>query len=242
MSPSRTISGYLNFKVPDISVKGIESPATIYSRDITPSVSSNGSVNGDILKEAVTANEGLGIQDTTVHRIAATQVLIEKSDTVDQKGENTNGVSVSEKEEVSVKLEVNEEPALSAYDPYGKEKPRPKTIKEISEDVVGVLKRYRLPHHSDVSKTWGAKEKFLVQVEQFVAKSEAVCMVLPAFPFKSPNKKTKVLGDLPDKGEEIALQHLNGLCKAISDVYPGGAKVFIVSDGLMYNGKPERMS
>ena len=238
MSPARTISGYLDFKVPDISAKGVESPAAIYSREITPPQSSNTSINGDALKEAVTVEEVLPIHDTTVDGIAAPNPETDKSDIIETQPEPIPATTVSEKEEpIPAKAGVPAEAALPAYDPYSKEKPREKTIKEISEDVVCVLERYRLPHHSDVSKTWGAKKKFLVQVEKFVSNSEAVCMVLPAFPFKSPNKKTKVLGDLPDKGEEIALQHLDGLCKAIQDVYPIGAKVFIVSDGLMYNGE-----
>ncbi len=238
MSPGRTITGYLDFKLPDVSAKGVESPAAIYSRDISPPQSSSGSINGDLVKEGTTVDEGLRIQNTTVDGITAPLISTNESDTSENQSETCEKTTAPEKEEPApANLDVPDEAALPAYDPYAKEKPRPKTIKEISEDVVCVLERYRLPHHSEVSQTWGAKKKFLVQVEQFVAKNEAVCMVLPAFPFKSPNKKTKVLGDLPDKGEEVALQHLDGLCKAIKDVYSGGANVFIVSDGLMYNGK-----
>jgi pyoverdine/dityrosine biosynthesis protein Dit1 len=61
--------------------------------------------------------------------------------------------------------------------------------------------------------------------------------VLPAFPFKSPNRVDKTLGSLPDLGEELALQHLNGLCESIKEIYEPGAKVTITSDGLVYNGK-----
>ncbi|EHA26253.1 hypothetical protein ASPNIDRAFT_46788 [Aspergillus niger ATCC 1015] len=64
---------------------------------------------------------------------------------------------------------------------------------------------------------------------------QPIRMILPAFPFKSPNRGNKTLGSLPDKGEEICLAHLNGLCAAISDVYEYGAKLTIVSDGLVYN-------
>jgi len=74
-------------------------------------------------------------------------------------------------------------------------------------------------------------------VEAHVLKNETVRMVLPAFPFKSPNRKDKVLGNLPDLGEELALMHLNGLCESIAEVYEPGATVVIASDGLVYNGK-----
>ncbi|KAL8949691.1 MAG: hypothetical protein Q9222_004220 [Ikaeria aurantiellina] len=120
-----------------------------------------------------------------------------------------------------------------AYD--GKRPPVPRSTAEICEDIVGVLARYRLVQQSDSSKPWGAKGKFLDQVEKFVARQQPVLLSLPAFPFKSPNKATKVLGALPDKGEEVALSHLQGLCLAIGDVYAPGANVFIVSDGLVYN-------
>ena len=191
----------------------------------------------DVSKDSIIVDEGLAVEDTAVDGIAKEISTSEKPHTVNDQTVTDNAVTLSLLEEpqpAPVQPQVNEEPARPIYD--GKEPPAPKTVKEISEDVVGVLERYRLPHHSDVSQAWGAKSKFLVQVEQRVAESEAVCMVLPAFPFKSPNKKTKVLGDLPDKGEEVALQHLDGLCRAIEDVYPGGAKLYIVSDGLMYNG------
>ncbi|KAL8721632.1 MAG: hypothetical protein Q9225_001721 [Loekoesia sp. 1 TL-2023] len=120
-----------------------------------------------------------------------------------------------------------------AYD--GKKPPAPRSVAEICEDIVGVLARYRLVHQSDTNKPWGAKSKFLHQVENFVSRQEPVLLSLPAFPFKSPNKATKVLGTLPDKGEEVAIFHLQGLCLAIKDVYEHGADVYIVSDGLMYN-------
>ena len=236
MASARTIPEYLDFKVPEVSSRAVESPAAIYSQEISPPNSSNGSINEELMKDAVTAEVGLRILDTAMDGIAAPHEATESpSTTVNPTDVNSETVVSEMLEPAAVKLDINKD-ALPAYDPYAKEKPRPKTIKEISEDVVGVLERYRLPHHNDVSKTWGAKKKFLEQVEQFVAKEEVVCMVLPAFPFKSPNKKTKVLGDLPDKGEEVALQHLDGLCRAIKDVYPGGAQVSIVSDGLMYNG------
>lgn len=121
-----------------------------------------------------------------------------------------------------------------AYD--GKTAPSPLSTSEIAERIVAVLERYRL-HSGDAKQPWGAKNKFMFQVERYVARNETVLMALPAFPFKSPNKKTKVLGTLPDKGEEVALSHLEGLCLAIQDVYAPGAHVYIVSDGLSYNGR-----
>jgi pyoverdine/dityrosine biosynthesis protein Dit1 len=60
-------------------------------------------------------------------------------------------------------------------------------------------------------------------------------LILPAFPAKSPNR-TKVLGELPDLGEEAALLTLETMCAEIADAYPPGARVTICSDGRIFAG------
>ena len=82
-------------------------------------------------------------------------------------------------------------------------------------------------------KALGVVHKFLTQIERYIARNEPVCMVLPAFPFKSANKTTKILGPFSDKGEEVALRHLNRFCQGIDEMYMYGARVYIVSDGLV---------
>lgn len=71
---------------------------------------------------------------------------------------------------------------------------------------------------------------------QLISQNAPIRMVLPAFPFKSPNCHDKTLGEYPDFGEFLALSHLNGLCQNISQLYSHGAEVHITSDGLVYNG------
>ncbi|HEY8189984.1 MAG TPA: L-tyrosine/L-tryptophan isonitrile synthase family protein [Micavibrio sp.] len=58
-------------------------------------------------------------------------------------------------------------------------------------------------------------------------------VVLPAFPFKSPNRDTKVLGIEPDFGEQAALGTLGNLCAALKDSV--AVKLHIVSDGYVFN-------
>ena len=180
---------------------------------------------------AVSPNKpGVNIQDWKIPEVATETVEV---------GLSSDDESFSEQssEQPSGAVTPAQEERLVAYD--GKTPPGPLSTSEICELIVGVLERYRLYSSDDAKKPWGAKSKFLFQVERYVIRNEAVLMALPAFPFKSPNKKTKVLGTLPDKGEEVALSHLHGLCLAIKDVYAPGAAVFIVSDGLMYNGTPD---
>lgn len=101
--------------------------------------------------------------------------------------------------------------------------------------VLKIIEQYGLNYERTGS--WDGFEKFYRIVLGQVSRGEPVKMLLPGFPFKSPNLRDKVLGKLPDLGEELALKHLNGLCKNIKGVYEPGAEVHITSDGLVYNGR-----
>ncbi|KAK6832156.1 hypothetical protein RU639_002997 [Aspergillus parasiticus] len=103
-------------------------------------------------------------------------------------------------------------------------------------EILNVLYRYRAPVPESVEdRSDEGTLKFLPLIYSRVKAQQAIQLILPAFPFKSPNRKNKVLGSLPDKGEETALSHLNGLCAAITDIYEPGAILTIASDGLVYN-------
>lgn len=107
-----------------------------------------------------------------------------------------------------------------------------------SNAILDIVFDYALNKFDDsVDRLSAGRPNFLTIIDQFVIAGKQVKMCLPAFPFKSANKVEKVFGTLPDKAEELALERLNSMCKRIGDVYPPGAKVTIISDGLTYNGK-----
>ncbi|KAL9595341.1 MAG: hypothetical protein Q9219_006495 [cf. Caloplaca sp. 3 TL-2023] len=105
---------------------------------------------------------------------------------------------------------------------------------KLAIDILDIIQRYG---NNTVSGDvlWPGKAKFMPVVEACVVKNEPIRMVLPAFPFKSPNRRDKTLGSEVDLGEELALMHLNGLCESICEIYDHGASVVIASDGLVYN-------
>lgn len=140
-------------------------------------------------------------------------------------------------------------PAESSQDSSAtsiEEKPEPLTISEAGEDdpgvlavatqVLAIIARYKLPGRDEATSKLNEKV-FLAQIKTQISRSEPIKMCLPAFPFKSPNTTSKVLGSLPDKADEIALAHLNGLCATIARIYEPGAILMIISDGLVYNGE-----
>jgi pyoverdine/dityrosine biosynthesis protein Dit1 len=110
-------------------------------------------------------------------------------------------------------------------------------VELIARRVLNVFLKYPLnkfgysEEHPDANG-----EAFISVIAQFVAKEARVKACLPAFPFKSANKVYKVLGSLPDKAEELALDRLNTLCNCIKEFYAPGAEIVIISDGITYNG------
>ncbi|KAJ4982875.1 ABC transporter cdr4 [Stagonosporopsis vannaccii] len=113
------------------------------------------------------------------------------------------------------------------------EKPFASTI---SEQILEIIFDYALNKFSDTKERLEAgRPKFLSVIDGFIATNMRLEMCLPAFPFKSANKVYKVLGVLPDKAEEIALDRLNTMCMRIGEIYNPGARCTIISDGLVYN-------
>ncbi|KNB50331.1 L-tyrosine/L-tryptophan isonitrile synthase family protein [Streptomyces caatingaensis] len=73
----------------------------------------------------------------------------------------------------------------------------------------------------------------LARIREFTDTGEPVLLTLPGFPCKSPNP-AKVLGHLPDEGERLSLEFLNGLCARIAEVHAPGARLVICSDGHIF--------
>lgn len=114
------------------------------------------------------------------------------------------------------------------------------TDRKMAVDVLKIIESYGVDYEK-TGGSWKGLESFVPIVMEQVKQQEPIRMILPAFPFKSPNARDKVLGTMPDFGEELALSHLNGLCDSIGKVYEPGADVYISSDGLVYNGRTQNI-
>ena len=102
------------------------------------------------------------------------------------------------------------------------------------ERIAEIIASYRISGPGDRYKD-GMEPKMMDTLRSFVAKEDPINMVVPAYPFKSPNRESKVLGPDPDVGERMSLQHLNSIGARIQQIYPPGGHVTVVSDGLCYN-------
>ena len=73
----------------------------------------------------------------------------------------------------------------------------------------------------------------LPRLQKAIECAKPLTFVLPAFPTKSPNPR-KVLGNLPDTAEQIALTFLNDLCQRITQHYEPGARILLCADGHVF--------
>lgn len=78
------------------------------------------------------------------------------------------------------------------------------------------------------------RQLFRSRVEHFASRGMKIELALPAFPCKSSNSN-KVGGNLPDRGELLALTTLHEFVMDIERLYEPGATVLIVSDGHVFS-------
>ncbi|KAF2184527.1 hypothetical protein K469DRAFT_578921, partial [Zopfia rhizophila CBS 207.26] len=110
-------------------------------------------------------------------------------------------------------------------------------------DVIQVYGQHISPGKGDAPITrWIGRPFFTQKVERQLEKGQAIRMILPAFPWKTSahhphiNRIDKVIGVLPDLGDELALARLNNLCEDIRAIYPLGGEIHIATDGLIFDG------
>ncbi|KAI9320353.1 Pyoverdine/dityrosine biosynthesis protein-domain-containing protein, partial [Zopfochytrium polystomum] len=110
-------------------------------------------------------------------------------------------------------------------------------VDRLTDAVVDIFDQHLRNHLPGGADRWQAvgRVAFSATVRFYVERSMPIRFVLPAFPCKSPNTESKVLGTLPDLGEELALRTMDFVGKMIKQVYPPGVSFLIVSDGHVFS-------
>ncbi|CAF3941612.1 unnamed protein product, partial [Rotaria magnacalcarata] len=95
----------------------------------------------------------------------------------------------------------------------------------------------RMRRQSKIKDLWVSfgMSAFKNKLARFIISNQTIAMALPAFPFKSRNTNSNVIGTLPDMGEVLALANLNLFALQVTEVYPPGCKILVVSDGRVFN-------
>jgi len=125
----------------------------------------------------------------------------------------------------------NIRPLPAAAPPADAEGPQ---SRETTDQIVDAFDM-RLRYAGDKDK-WRSHGRgfFSDRVYEFVRRGVPVEFCLPAFPCKSSNSD-KTAGTMPDRGEQLALEHLYSFLEAIDRIYDPGAMLWIVSDGHVFS-------
>jgi pyoverdine/dityrosine biosynthesis protein Dit1 len=111
-------------------------------------------------------------------------------------------------------------------------------LESVSYQIFDTIMRVRrTPEANQRCDSVSCKEcqgQHLDKIRSAVVEGRPILFVLPAFPGKSPNLQ-KVLGTLPDKAEELALEFLNDFCARIQRIYSPGARITLCSDGRVFS-------
>lgn len=102
-----------------------------------------------------------------------------------------------------------------------------------SKLIMSALAQIRIPY-VDPKEEAIAITNISRKIDMSFCDRSPVQFVLPAFPFKSKNQRTKVIGSLADKGEELALKSLYDFGVKIKDATDGDAELIVALDGFTY--------
>lgn len=101
--------------------------------------------------------------------------------------------------------------------------------------ILSIFEGFRMaPLPSDQYATIG-KAVLADKILPFVLANQPIPFVMLGFPMKSSNDTHKVLGKLPDLGEELAFKNFRTFNNEVSIVYPPGISMNIVNDGFAFN-------
>lgn len=108
-------------------------------------------------------------------------------------------------------------------------------MQQLTQNILQIFEGYRMaPTAIDEYESKG-KQILADRIEKFTACSAPIGFAMLGLPFKSTNHRDKVLGDLPDLGEELTMANFATFNAAIKDVYQPGIEVLVASDGYVFN-------
>lgn len=104
-----------------------------------------------------------------------------------------------------------------------------------AQEIVTAFEGFRMPPTFIDEFNQGGREQLLAQITPFVEQNKTIEFMMLGYPFKSTNHRDKTIGTLPDLAEEISLMHFGYFGRTISEIYPPGVHIHLVSDGFVFN-------
>lgn len=105
----------------------------------------------------------------------------------------------------------------------------------MTNQILDIFETFRIPPLSIDQYNQTGKAILSEKIESFIKLNKQINFVMLGFPMKSINDRDKVLGKLPDLGEELAFKNFADFARQIKDIYAPGININIVSDGYIFN-------
>lgn len=108
-------------------------------------------------------------------------------------------------------------------------------MQPITQTILNIFDGYRMqPTSIDEYETTG-KPILASQIEYHIANNQPISFAMLGLPFKSINHTDKVLGSLPDLGEELTVKNFEAFNAEIQKHYANGIRIYVASDGYAFN-------
>lgn len=101
--------------------------------------------------------------------------------------------------------------------------------------ILQVFEGFRMTPTKDDQFNQTGKAILYEKLLWFVQKNLPISFVMLGFPMKSKNDRDKVLGKLPDMGEQVTFANFKRFGDLIRAIYPPGIEMVMVSDGYIFN-------
>lgn len=106
---------------------------------------------------------------------------------------------------------------------------------QVIQQIIDIFQTFRMPAAPNDEFELTGKQALADKLFKFVANNEPLKFSMLGYPMKSPNTRDKVLGDMPDLGEQKSLENFRDFDNAIREVYAPGIDVAIISDGYIFS-------
>jgi len=106
---------------------------------------------------------------------------------------------------------------------------------KVVQQVLDIFQHYRMRPTSIDQYEQVGREVLGNKISSFISNGERIEFVMLGYPMKSPNERDKVIGSIPDLGEQLSVENFKNFSDAVSTVYPHGISINLVSDGYVFS-------
>lgn len=108
-------------------------------------------------------------------------------------------------------------------------------MEPITYDIVQAFEGFRMAplKQGDLYEEKG-RAALMAKIDPFVRAYRPVRFSMLGYPMKSPNDRDKVLGKLPDMGEQLSFAQFTRFAKTLNKLYTPGASFSFISDGYIF--------